>query len=365
MSRQRSPNWCVTLFEVPTEDAFKALVEPHCECYSAQVERAPTTGKLHVQCFLQFGEKVGLRTVQKLFGGKPHCDVARSPKDAYDYCQKEETRAGWSVAKGQPRVSGTRTDIASAAKLAINEGIRAVHAQMPEVAVRFHSGLVKHVCMMDPGKRYFPVSVKVYWGKAGVGKTRSVPDGAGRIRLDPNGMVWYDDCVDREVAWLDDFYGNCRVSEFLQLTDVYSFPMRVMGGFYPRKYTTLYITSNVHPREWYSTVPEDVREAILRRLDITEVTGPRSRSVLPETSDHFSPLGKPSSASQEQEYLNSNGYVAPTSDHFSRPGDVRHLFKSPPEGNRVKSSNALPSSPPYRSSSPPTPRPPPPLPPGC
>lgn len=350
MARQRSPNWCVTIFDVIDESAFKALVDPHCSCYSAQVEKAPTTGKLHIQAFLQFSEKVGIRAVQKIFNSKPHCEVARSVLESFNYCQKMDTRFGWSVAKGKPRLERARTDIHTAAEIAINQGIRAVHAQMPDTAIRFHNGLVKHVSMMDVGKRYFPVTVKVFWGKAGTGKSRSVPDGAGRIRVDPNKMVWYDDCVDRENAWLDDFYGNCQLSEFLQMTDVYSFPMRVMGGFYPRKYTTLYITSNVHPSKWFPDAPDDVVEAIKRRLEITQFSGPQSRSVLPETADHFqTPLEKPSSAPQIEEFDELEDALCRSADHFS---DTRRMTNLSVAGIFVNLPDAPLSSPSPRPSRP-------------
>ena len=241
--------------------------------------------------FLQFPHKVSFSTVLALFGDyHPHLEIAKDVQQAATYCTKLESRTGWSYTRGELRLPKQRTDLKNAAALARERGIRAVHEEMPEVAIRFHSGLLKHVCMTDPGKHYFPCTTKVLWGPTRSGKTRSVPDGAGRVRIDPTGMTWYDDCIDREVIYLDDFYGNCRVSEFLQLTDNYSYPMRVMGGFYPRKYHTIYITSNVHPKEWYLSVPPQVRDAIIARLTITFLGESQHRSeveapVLPSTSD--------------------------------------------------------------------------------
>lgn len=276
----RSTNWIGTLFQPYTQDEFFHATRD-CNYIAAQVELCPDTNREHIQMFLQFPHKTRRTTVSTLFGNaNPHLEVAKDVCAANTYCTKLETRCGWSITRGELTLPRQRTDLKSAAALARTHGIRKVHEEMPEVALRYHAGLVKHICMMDKGKEYFPCETIVLWGPTRSGKTRQVPDGAGRVRIDPSGMTWYDDCIDREVIYVDDFYGNCRTTEFLQLTDNYAFPMRVMGGFYPRKYTKVYITSNTPPTEWFKMAPPSVKEAILARLKVNFVPGPQSGSSI-------------------------------------------------------------------------------------
>jgi hypothetical protein len=223
--------------------------------------------------------------VKNLFNPhQPHLEIWKDLTT--NYCNKPDTRSGWSYTRGTLRKQGQRTDLIEAASIAVTRGIRAVHEEMPATAIQFHKGLCTHVVMMDTGKKYFPCEVIVHYGKSRTGKTRDIPDGAGKIRIDSDGKAWFDDCIDREIVYIDEFYGNIKVSEFLQITDNYAHPMRIMGAFYPRKYHTMYITSNVHPDQWYNNVHVDQQEAVLNRLKIVQYPIDRSgHPVLPSTSD--------------------------------------------------------------------------------
>lgn len=281
--RQRSPNWFGTLQGEYTQDVFDSYVKD-ANYVQAQLEKG-ASGNIHVQFCMQFESKQSLSTVKKLFAPhQPHLEIWRDLST--NYCNKLETRYGWSYTRGKIRRERERTDLHTAAEIAVSQGIRAVHREMPMTAIKYHKGLMTHVMMLDPGKRYFPLEVIVHYGKSRMGKTRVIPDGAGKVRIDSDRKAWFDDCIDREIVYIDEYRGQLLISEFLQITDNYAHGMRIMGGFYPRKYTKMYITCNVHPDEWYQYEHADVVQAMKNRLKIIEFTEEQTGSpVLPPSAD--------------------------------------------------------------------------------
>lgn len=63
-----------------------------------QLERAPETGKLHFQGFLQLKQPRCMNGVKAIIGGNPHLEICKNHDKAVEYAQKEETRVAgpWS-----------------------------------------------------------------------------------------------------------------------------------------------------------------------------------------------------------------------------------------------------------------------------
>lgn len=62
-----------------------------------QDETAPTTGRLHAQCYLEFASAQYFRVVKRWFASFGHQSVhlepaVGTPAQCYDYCTKEDTR---------------------------------------------------------------------------------------------------------------------------------------------------------------------------------------------------------------------------------------------------------------------------------
>lgn len=91
-----SRNWLVTtqmrenLFcEDYLEKAYKSL--PGCRYVCGQLEKAPTTDKLHIQWFVNF-DKPQRHSCIKKFDNSVHTEKVKINNGAHDYCMKEETR---------------------------------------------------------------------------------------------------------------------------------------------------------------------------------------------------------------------------------------------------------------------------------
>lgn len=266
----RSRHFIGTWFKIVSEDAWKQFMKD-CghKVWSAQVEKCPTSGREHIQFYFSTKTVRAFSYYTRRMEGV-HIEAAKCPREAFKYCLKEVSRAGWSASEGEVAGQGARTDLMEAAEYARKHGIRATHAN-PETAataIKYHRHLMTHLQMLHPGKRYRPLKVIVLWGPTRSGKTSQVPDGAGKLKITASGQLWFDSCIDRKVIYLDDFYGQMKASDFLNLLDNYDTDDNdTKGSFTMRTWDTIYITSNVHPTEWYQNVPLEVKQAILQRLD--------------------------------------------------------------------------------------------------
>lgn len=68
-----------------------------------QLESAPTTGKLHLQFYMEFKKPVSLKAAQSAIGDfkhESHLEVRKGSRDqARDYCMKKDTQAAgpWEI----------------------------------------------------------------------------------------------------------------------------------------------------------------------------------------------------------------------------------------------------------------------------
>lgn len=70
------------------QDPFKWHNDSRVKYTVYQIERAPTTGQLHVQGLLCFKNSVRLTGAKELIGDNPHLEKCMSVKDAIKYCKR-------------------------------------------------------------------------------------------------------------------------------------------------------------------------------------------------------------------------------------------------------------------------------------
>lgn len=168
-----------------------------------------------------------------------HLEVSKSPLSAFRYCC-DTTKAhvpGSTITQNAPTSNGqgSRTDIATAARLAVDRGIREVHRTDPATAVRYSHHLMRHVCMVsDTGLDHSPCDLKY------THDIKQVPRGAGEI-VKINGQFRFDVCIDRETVF---YYGPLTQQEESWLTRPYTWLMDVKGSTYPRKFKVVYVVNS-------------------------------------------------------------------------------------------------------------------------
>lgn len=273
MSRHR--NWCFTSFEQELHIDLNVL-----KYIIYQQERCPDTGKLHWQGYLELRNAKTMQQTKGLFQGEVHLEKRiGTQQQAIDYCRKLSTSIENTLfeygnrGKGQ----GHRTDLDRVAHEIIEEKktISEIAVSDPATFVRNTHGLRELKAIVDKrdAMKDRPQTVIVFWGKTGTGKTRTVYDQEGFenvFALHPatNGALWFDGYEGQRVLLLDDFYGWIKYSELLVILDRYPYRCQIKGGHTWAQWTTVYITSNQPPDDWYD-IDVDI-SPLHRRITLVE-----------------------------------------------------------------------------------------------
>ena len=141
--------WCGTLHldteEFDGETFLKQLVEAKRIAYGiGQIERCPTTGRLHFQFYIQAHRTQALSWVRKYIADRAHWEQARgNVQQCIDYCSKDDTRVAGPWTAGMPKRQGQTAGSEAATELVCSGvALAEVAKRMPLVWVRHGKGLV-------------------------------------------------------------------------------------------------------------------------------------------------------------------------------------------------------------------------------
>lgn len=290
-----SRRWCFTSFKdgLPTlDDRFANAEGPLADIRYViyQREVAPTTGRQHLQGYIELRSPMRMRQVQGLLGDdEAHLEVPRgSRRSCRDYCRKNDTRLrgsepveyGTFDAGGQ----GVRTDIISVRDIVRDDpterGVGRIFDEFPGIAIRYQRGLSamfnhyakQRAKRLRRGANRVGISVIVHHGNTGTGKTRKVYDDheiddIWRAPVSTTGSQWFDGYLGQKVALFDDFDGkHPAITHMLQILDIYPINVQVKGGFTYWCPEIIYITTNVPIDKWYPDAAEEHILAIKRRI---------------------------------------------------------------------------------------------------
>jgi len=68
---------------------------------------------------------------------------------------------------------------------------------------------------------------------------------------------------------IDEFRGGIDISHMLRWCDRYPVRVELKGSSAPLKAVKIWITSNLHPNDWYPDLDEETKAALRRRMTIT------------------------------------------------------------------------------------------------
>lgn len=258
MSRSRA--WAFTLNNTHELAEIKGAV------YVIQgKEKAPTTGTPHVQGYAYFENARGFKAFKSLLPNGAHVEVAKGTAlQNRVYCCKEGSfeESGTCPQQGRRADISDLYDLAKAGKSDIEIG-----ESNPAAYLRYYKACDRvrfnYACRQVGWKK---VTVRVYWGETGTGKTRKAykrDPHLFQLDHDSIGQLWWDGYVDQKTVLLDDYYGGIQHSKLLRLLDGNGFSLPIKGGHTWKQYECVIITSNAHPREWY---PGGLSAALARRL---------------------------------------------------------------------------------------------------
>lgn len=260
MSHQpRSRNYVFTLFDW-TQLVFDY---EHMSYLVYQIEKAPETGRLHAQGYVELHNAKTFSALQKVIG-KAHLESRKgTAKQAREYCMKEESRVEGPWEFGEISQQGKRNDIEKVVAL-VKEGatLEKISQEAPNEALKFSRGIVFLRQNLDvPQPRQKP-KIWYIWGDSGVGKSKwtreNFPD--AYIANDCQN-AWFDGYDRHKTVVFDEFDGNFPRLTMLRLLDYGAIRLPIKGGYVTIHADQFVFTSNKSPEEIYHGHP-----AWLRRI---------------------------------------------------------------------------------------------------
>lgn len=283
--------WCFTAYSYPEVADAVASGDDTIGYYKFQEEQCPDTGRTHWQGYIEFNQKIGLRAVQRVIGGRPHLEPARDPVAAKDYCSKEDTRAlaavpvEWGVFRGKRQ--GERTDIHVAAESVLAAGsTHEIISSDPGLYAKYHRGLEAVTQRSIPPRRSTDdgPTCSVVIGPTGTGKTRGVYSHFGDSEVySKDASKWWDGYHGQKCILFDDWVGSGEIPpvQLLKICDRYPLAVQTKGGFVQLSSRTTHIifTSTIDWVDWYKTdviswreqrLPFTRRVTVEGMVDLTE-----------------------------------------------------------------------------------------------
>jgi len=185
-------------------------------------------------------------------------------QEASTYCKKEGDfwERGQQAAKGP----GSRTDV-TAFQQKLKEGLTDLELMEVDFNAfnRFSKTIDRYRSLCNP-KRTEDLTVHLFIGAPGTGKTRMAYALQPDLYAFPIGKdLWSDGYAGQKEVLVDDFSGQMRLVDTLRFLDRYPVQIPKKGGFNWWIPTTIIITTNIQPWDWYDWTKRPTQQAALRR----------------------------------------------------------------------------------------------------
>jgi len=266
----QSKHWLITCFDTGVVNNPAGL-QQSCrgllKVWSFQIEKCPTTERLHLQAYFQFKTKKRRAAVKVLLGSNAFdAKLCENPKACYEYCKKDESRflGPWSV-PWQGGNQGERTDLQALADLVKDRGVGGVVADRPDLYIRYHAGIEKLDAHLHKDEEVVrKKEVMFFYGETNCGKTTDACNFEDAVLVERQGH-FYDYLTAKTVVFdeADEYDWNGPSMKKLLGDRPYRIPVK--GGFKTFNPDRVIFTSNGHPSQWLPIMDD----ALLRR--VTEV----------------------------------------------------------------------------------------------
>lgn len=269
----KNRNYCLTIFDLEKLKGFKPDKTLMKYLALGPIEKAPKTGKRHIHGYIELLKPTRVNRVKKLFNDKTlHVEKRRgSQTQAIKYCFKELNEGDRPFEWGKLSKQGNRTDLENVANSIMkNKGLFSTSLEYPVTYIKYSKGMkeLSRQVTKKNSQKWRAVNVEVYWGETGTGKTRKAMDENEDIfKLDKSNNLWWDGYEQEKCLLIDDFYGWISIGTMLNVLDGYKLRLEIKGSFTYANWDKVIITSNSHPKDWYTNVPEKALKALFRRIN--------------------------------------------------------------------------------------------------
>lgn len=222
-------------------------------------------GTPHLHIVYRFHSDKQFDVLKKAF---PRANIQKvdRPKNAIEYVKKTGKYFEEGVSGLQNQ--GKRNDLEyMATRIKNGADWEELVDTMPWMIVKFPKGIQK--LMEVRAKSVMRENMYIQWiyGKAGVGKSRSVYDNHGIDNVYmKDGTPWWDGYQNQDVILIDDFDGRWPFRDLLRLLDRYPYQGQVKGGYVKITSSVIYITCDRSPQEVFNGDDINIIAQVLRRL---------------------------------------------------------------------------------------------------
>lgn len=226
-------------------------------------------GTHHLQGHLELTKRLRLQQVKTLLGcHRFHLEARKGTfEQAQEYVEKDGDVFvyGVRVSKG----SGKRTDLDRLHEALVEKrSLIEISNDHFGSFMRYRRSIFSYR-NINATQRQWQVSVIIYWGKTGTGKTSSVLGNLASIRdlwISPS-SGWFDGYDGQPICLFDDFSGSdFKLPYLLKLLDRYPMQVPIKGGFVSWIPKEIYLTSNLNPKHWFPNAHPEHVLALFRRI---------------------------------------------------------------------------------------------------
>jgi len=261
-------------------------ISEHLVYIVGQAELCPTTSRLHIQGYLELKERWTFHRTRTLVFAQymPGACIAAARGTAAQnkaYCTKPESRVPGTepVEIGDPVGDEGESHQAGKALDRVFADIRA-GASMMDIIEKYGFGMfVRHERALKSAmctwgaKRGRQPEIVLLIGPSGSGKSRYVervyPDRYRMTFGNGGNSAWFDGYNGEETIELSEFRGQLQLSFMLDLLDRYQLKVQTKGGTVQFIASTIVITSNEEPDDWYPGLENRAEKMrpLLRRIE--------------------------------------------------------------------------------------------------
>uniref|UniRef100_UPI004047F3F8 hypothetical protein n=1 Tax=Flavobacterium sp. TaxID=239 RepID=UPI004047F3F8 len=261
-------NWCFTLNNY-TEEQYETLLNVDCTYIIIGKEIAPETGTPHLQGFISFNKTKRLAACRKIMQAHWTACTGTAEQNR-NYCLKNDNyeERGELPMNRKQQAEYQKDRYAAVIQSAIDGTAK---EEFPREYLVYHNAIEKIHAKHKKPKHRHDIKIYVYWGQTRTGKSRLADELAGEnaYRKSPRSIFWQGYQGEENVI-IDEFRGGIDISHMLRWFDRYPVTVEIKGSSTPLCAINFWITSNIHPREWYPDLDSETMAALMERMEIKE-----------------------------------------------------------------------------------------------